>query len=232
MRLLKGGDMVSRRVSLRPAALILASLACSLSPQATPTATSTASPSPAPPTATATLAPPTATPLPSGSGPCRANSAGGVTTFTRPSFLAEVFSEVGLPPDTEITSRSPDGWLGFNPGVAQAANIGVFRQRWLPPDAVITLAGDCVSVPVEPWVPEPGVCYQMSMGPVEVHASADPASAVSHTLMVGEFVAILGRTPTGWLFVNGDQANTPGVVGFIPELEMNANGPCDAIPTV
>jgi len=48
----------------------------------------------------------------------------------------------------------------------------------------------------------------------------------------GEFVAVTGRTPTGWLFVNGDDGNVPGVVGFIAEMEMNASGPCDSIPTV
>jgi hypothetical protein len=213
------------------AALGLAALACSLSPTI---ATPTASPSPSPltPTETTTVLPPTVTPLPSGSGPCLANSSGEVTIYTRPSLLADIFSTVGLPPDTEITSRSADGWLGFDPGVAQAANIGVFRLRWIPPDAAVTLAGNCAGLPVEPWVPEPGACYEMVMGPVEVHASADPASAVSATLNVGDFAAILGRTATGWLFVNGDQANTPGVIGFIPELEMNASGPCDSIPTI
>jgi hypothetical protein len=72
----------------------------------------------------------------------------------------------------------------------------------------------------------------MSMGPVEVHPSADPASTVSHTLDVGEFVAVTGRTPTGWLFVNGDDGNVAGVVGFIAETEMNASGPCDLIPEI
>lgn len=131
-----------------------------------------------------------------------------------------------------ITARSGDGWLGFDPQKAQAANVGIFRVRWIAPDASITLSGDCAGVPVAAWVPQPGVCYEMVMGPVDVHASADPTSAVNATLKVGDFAAILGRTATGWLFVNGYQANTPGVVGFIPELEMNANGPCDSIPTV
>ena len=88
------------------------------------------------------------------------------------------------------------------------------------------------ALPVASAPPLP-VWLQLSDGTgAEVHTAADPASAVSTTLNVGDFVAILGRTATGWLFVNGDQANTPGVVGFIPELEMNANGPCDSIPTV
>ncbi|OGT27969.1 MAG: hypothetical protein A2Z17_06550 [Gammaproteobacteria bacterium RBG_16_66_13] len=131
-----------------------------------------------------------------------------------------------------ITSRSASGWLGFDPGVPQAANIGVFRQRWIPPDAAVTLTGNCAGLPVESWVPEPGACYEMVMGPVEVHTAADPASAVSHTLIVGEFVAVTGRTATGWLFVNGNDGNVSGVTGFIPELEMNANGPCDSIPVI
>ncbi len=209
--------------------LSLAALACGLGSTATPTLT----PSPAPPTDTATPpGPPTVTPLPSGSGPCLVTTSADVTTYTRPSLLADIFSTVSLPPDLEIASRSADGWLGFDPGVAQAANIGVFRLRWIPPEATFTLTGNCAGLPVEPWVPEPGACYEMVMGPVEVHASADPTSAVSATLNVGDFVAILGRTATGWLFVNGDQANTPGVIGFISELAMNANGPCDSIPVV
>lgn len=50
--------------------------------------------------------------------------------------------------------------------------------------------------------------------------------------MVGEFVSVTGRTPTGWLFVDGNDGNVPGVVGWIAELEMNVNGPCEAIPVV
>jgi hypothetical protein len=210
-------------------ALVLATLACSLSPTATPTITPP--PTVVPPTDTAVPLP-SVTPLPSGAGPCLATSAADVTIYTRPSVLADVFSTITLSTAVEITSLSADGWLGFDPGVAQAANIGVFRQRWIPPDAAVALEGNCAGLPVEAWVPAPGVCYQMSMGPVDVHAAADPTSAVSHTLAVGEFVSVTGRTATGWLFVNGDEGNVPGVIGFIAELEMNASGPCDSIPTV
>lgn len=214
-------------------------LACSLLPGAAPT-----SPPPLPATAAPTLAPPTeavstvpvapsATPLPAGTGPCQVVATAGFDVYARPSLLADVFGTFSTDfPAESIGSRTADGWLGFEPGVAQAANIGVFRLRWIPPVAPIELSGDCISVPVATWVPAPGICYQMSMGPVEVHAAADPASAVSHTLMIGEFAAITGRTGTGWLFVDGNDGNVAGVVGFIPELEMNANGPCDSIPVL
>lgn len=211
-------------------------LACSLPGLGSPTPvppTNLPPTVPPPPTETLppTIIPPTA--LPSGTGDCEPTAVSGFDVYTRPSLMADVFGTFspGFPP-VSITGRTADGWLGFDPGVAQAANIGVFRLRWIPPGAPITLSGDCASVPVEAWVPAPGVCYQMSMGPVEVHAAADPTSAVSHTLDVGEFVAVTGRTPTGWLFVNGDDGNVPGVIGFIAEVSMNASGPCELIPEI
>jgi len=227
-----------RRVLSTMAMLLVTGLACSLT--GTPAAPTTTS-SPTVPTDTATPSLPTDTPaptvapaptLPAGSGPCEADASVNLDIYTRPSLLADVFGTLGPGLTVSISGRTADGWLGFDPGVAQAANIGVFRLRWIPPGASVSLTGNCAGVPIESWVPAPGICYQMSMGPVEVHASADPGSAVSHTLIVGEFVAVTGRTATGWLFVNGNQGNVPGVIGFIPELEMNANGPCDSIPTV
>jgi len=225
------------RGSLAIAAVAAALLACNLPGQTTPTPIEpTSPPATAPPTITPLPAPPTAaspTDLPSGSCACRPTATTSFDVYSRPSLTADVFGRLTADfPPLSITGRTSDGWLGFDPGVAQAANIGVFRLRWIPPGSPITLSGDCASVPIEPWVPSPGVCYQMSMGPVEVHASADPASAVSHTLAVGEFVAVTGQTGTGWLFVDGNDGNVPGILGFIPQLDMNASGPCDAIPVM
>jgi hypothetical protein len=30
-----------------------------------------------------------------------------------------------------VAARSKGGWLGFDPGVTQAANVGLFRLRWV-----------------------------------------------------------------------------------------------------
>jgi hypothetical protein len=220
------------RVLSAMAILLVTGLACGLTgTPAVPTTTSSATV----PTDTATPSLPTDTPaptLPAGSGPCEADASVNLDVYTRPSLMADVFGTLGPGLTVSISGRTTDGWLGFDPGVAQAANIGVFRLRWIPPGASVGLTGNCAGVPIESWVPAPGVCYQMAMGPVEVHSAADPTSAVSHTLMVGEFVAVTGRTATGWLFVNGNDGNVPGVIGFIPEFEMNVTGPCDSIPTV
>lgn len=224
-------------LALAAALVLVAALACSILPG--PFATLEPTPPP-PPTSLPTIevvstipVPPTVIPLPTGTGACTPVATSAFDVYTRPSLMADVFGSLtpDFPP-VSIAGRTADGWLGFDPGVAQAANIGVFRLRWIPPGAPVSLSGDCASVPVEAWVPAPGVCFQMSMAPVEVHTAADPSSSVSHTLMVGEFVAVTGQTGTGWLFVNGNEGNVPGVVGYIPQLEMNANGPCEAIPVV
>ena len=202
-------------------AVLLAALACGLpGTQVAPTAT------PLPPT------PLPPTPLPSGGGPCMAGSAVGITTYTRPFYAADVFSTVGLEPAMGIGSRTADGWLGFDPAKAQAANIGIFRLRWIPPDAAVTLSGDCAGVPIADWVPQPGVCYEMVMGPTDVHASAEASSPVTATLNVEDFAAIQGSTASGWLLINGDEANAPGVAGYIAEQDANVNGPCDSIPSL
>jgi hypothetical protein len=185
-----------------------------------------------------TPVPPTDTPvvglpvLPTGSGPCVATSQESVITYTRPSYMAAGFSTEALSPPVVVESRTIDNWLGFNPQVAQAANIGIFRMRWIPPDAIIELSGDCVGVPVAEWVPEADICYEMVMSPVDVHAAADATSAVVAPLNVGDFAAVVGKTANGWLQVDGAQANAPAAVGYIPEAEANFSGDCSSLPTV
>jgi hypothetical protein len=231
-----GGKPMKRRIGCLVVAMALATLACTLPPllpTAAPPASATPVPSTLPPTDTPGPTPvPGDTPFPAGTGFCQAEAAVETTVFSRPYLLADVFGSLSPDLPIEISAMSSAGWLGFDPGVAQAANIGVFRLRWIAPGAGLILSGDCTAIPTEPWVPLYGVCYQMSMGPVEVHAAADPASAVNGMLDVGQFAAVLGRTPTGWLFVDGGQANTPGVTGFIAEVEMNASGPCESIPVI
>ena len=211
--------------------MALAAWACSFTGGGTPT------PAPLTTTASGTLvtltpAPPTPTALPGGSGPCEANMTTDVPAYTRPSLTADAFGVLSPGIPVTLSGRTADGWLGFDPAVAQAANIGVFRLRWIPPETELTLSGDCASVPVELWVPEPGVCYQMSMALVDVFNGPDSSEAATGVLDVGDFAAVDGRIASGWLLVNGFRANTPEVFGFIQDTDANLNGPCDSVPEI
>jgi len=127
---------------------------------------------------------------------------------------------------TVVDGQTASGWLGFDPGVAQAANIGPFRLRWIDPGNV-NLAGACGNLPVV-WAPPPGVCFDMPMEDVEVRAGPTTASTVLVILNVGEFAAVLGVNSTGWAKVDLGPGNTgSSAKGWIEQATLNMNGPCE-----
>ena len=175
--------------------------------------------------------------LPSGpggsaGGACSLNAREEVTIYQRPSTAADVFSTQPAGFSIDFSARTATGWLGFDPGIAQAANLGSFRLRWVPPDAR-TLSGACSSLPVV-WGPPPGICFDMPMGDTSVYEDPDASSPVEVVLHPGEFAAILGLTAGGdWAQVDLRPGNTGlNVVGWVDAGTLNVNGPCGGLPTV
>lgn len=191
------------------------------------------SPTPTPQTSE----PPTETPAPTETataeapGPCTFTAEAEVTIYTRPSTAAEVFATMPSGFETSIEARTAEGWIGFDPGVAQAANIGPFRMRWLAPESG-ALQGGCDDLPVL-WAPAPGVCFDMPMDDVQVLAQPETGATVVAVLHVGEFAAIAGVTEDSWAKVNLTPGNTGSTAtGWVPIGSLNMNGPCDSLPTV
>lgn len=58
-----------------------------------------------------------------------------LTAYYQPSTSAEVFGETGADLQAVAMARTADGWIGFDPGVAQADNQGLARLRWILPEA-------------------------------------------------------------------------------------------------
>ncbi|MGH2582040.1 MAG: SH3 domain-containing protein [Anaerolineales bacterium] len=171
-------------------------------------------------------------PWPDEGGDCFLLTAGPTTIYTRPSTEADVFSEVGAGFQATVTGRTADGWAGFDPGIAQAANIGPFRLRWVFFNDA-TFSGGCVDVS-EVWGPLPGHCYTMPMESVNVYEDADTSSDVLVTLEVEEFAAVTGLTGTGWAQVDLGPGNTGLTgIGWMEQGSLNLNGnTCDELPTV
>jgi hypothetical protein len=165
-------------------------------------------------------------------GPCDYTATADVTIYTRPSTSSDVFSTQPAGFSIQPTARTSTGWLGFEPGVAQAANIGSFRLRWLPPGSG-TKTGGCSSLPIV-WAPIAGICYDMPMSDTNVYASADTTSSVLFVLHLGEFAEVLGLTSSSdWAQVDLGPGNTGShVVGWVEASTLNMNGPCGSLPTV
>lgn len=171
----------------------------------------------------------TATPTP---GPCEIVAEEEVIVYQRPSLNADIFGTMDPGLRVLAEGRTADGWLGFEPGVAQAANVGIFRLRWVDGSSGVHLEGECDGVP-ELVGPPVGVCFTMPMEEVHVYAEPDLSSEVLATMTYGDYAAILGKTPDGWVKVDLSLGNIGlDVAGWIEEITLNLNGPCDDLPTV
>jgi hypothetical protein len=197
-------------------------LACSLTPTPTPT-----------PTFTPTLTPsPTSTPTPAPVGECMiVAAADGAIAYTRPSTESQEFAPMAYADfPTAVGARTADGWLGFDPHKAQAANIGIFRLRWVQA-AQVTTEGDCEAVEVVVG-PLPTVCYDMPMEDTPVYALPDTSSTLLATLVVEQYAAVLGPNAAGdWVKLDLSVGNS-GVnqQGWASAALLNVNGPCDSLP--
>jgi hypothetical protein len=170
--------------------------------------------------------PATATP----SVPCMGVANSDVTVYSRPSVEANVFGTLGSGEPITATSRSTEGWYGFDPGVAQAGNFGVFRLRWVPADADIDFTGDCDTLPIAP-VLSPTACYTMAPAEVLVYEAPAAVSALVVLLPSGGFAAVTGVNGDGWLQVDlNDSSDPQDAVGWVSPGDVNFNGPCEDLP--
>lgn len=209
--------------------LALVLMACQQTPAPAPTVGSP-EPTQAP---SASVPAPTPDPSPSAAGPCMITGADASTAAsTRPSLQADAFGslvDTGFP--IRVMAQTADGWWGFDPGVAQAANTGVFRNRWVQASQV-QVEGDCAAVPVVAG-PMPGVCFTMPMADTPVYAGTDTSSSVLITLVVDQYAAVLGTTSNGWAQVDLSQGNSGSAqTGWVTSNTLNFNGPCENLPAL
>lgn len=150
--------------------------------------------------------------------------------YQRPGLSAEVFFTAQPGETVQPLARTADGWLGFDPGIAQAANVGPFRLRWIAPDATV-LGGDCASLPIM-WGPPPGVCFFMPMADSNLHEQPDAGSALVTTIHEDEFAAVDDAMPDGWIHVDLAAGNTgQSHTGWVAPQEVNWNGACEGFPS-
>jgi hypothetical protein len=163
---------------------------------------------------------------------CTLSAISDVPAYFRPSTESGVFGTLSAGMSVEATACTADGWIGFEPGVAQAANTGIFRLRWVQDSANISLSGACAGLPIVEGPPA-GICFTMPMGDTPVYEEADPTSSLVTTLTVEEFAAVTGRTLDNWYRVDLVIGNTSSNrAGWMEGAAINLNGPCDDLPVI
>ena len=65
-----------------------------------------------------------------------------LTVYRLPDSASDVFGTLPAGDTYDILARTTEGWVGFDPGVAQAGNIGLAHHRWVLIN--ITLSNSCL----------------------------------------------------------------------------------------
>lgn len=199
---------------------ILLTTAPTLVPTIVPTAIPTAAPTAVPPTE---MAPP---------ANCLLTARTDVTVYQRASAAANQFGVLAAGEVVQVTMRTDTGWLGFDPATAQAANVGVFRLRWIAPDADVAREGGCSDLPVAASV-SPTACYFMAMMDTAVYTAPDASSTVLTTIPRGGYTAVTGQTTAGWYQLDlQDGSLAQAGSGWLNPIDGNFNGTCDSLPDV
>lgn len=76
-------------------------------------------------------------------GPCSLTTNTAITVYRLPDGSSDLFGTMSPGETYEALARTADGWVGFDPGVAQAGNIGLAHHRWIQLNA--SLSSSCLS---------------------------------------------------------------------------------------
>jgi len=76
-------------------------------------------------------------------GPCTFTPNTSVTAYRLPDDTSDVFGVMPSADAYKALARTAEGWVGFDPGIAQAGNIGLAHHRWIQLN--VTLSSSCLS---------------------------------------------------------------------------------------
>ena len=153
------------------------------------------------------------------------------TLYTRPNKESDEFGQI-TPVDVGVIAggKTLDGWIGFEPGVAQAPNVGPFRLRYIPPNSSVTLVGNCNALPVVPNL-SPKQCFVMTQVDIPIYKDATSTSPVVATMHFGDYIEAVGKKgKSSNLFYKvastfGSLAS--GTVGYVSSATVDFNGACN-----
>lgn len=168
------------------------------------------------------------TPTPSdspSSDPCRFEASRQYPAYNFPSTSAPVFGYLSTGDEVFPTHRTANGFYGFDPGVAQAGNVGVFRLRWILKTSYIPSSGNCSALPIV-FGPMAEICYVVLDADTPLYTSDDSSSAVVGNLDQGDYVMQLS-SGTSWVNVDLNVGSEQlDITGWIPRNLVIYQGAC------
>lgn len=152
-----------------------------------------------------------------------------INVLTRPDSSAMLMVRLAPGDQVVLSGRTIDGWLGFDPGVAQAANIGSFRLRWIPGYTRYVIDGELSTVPVV-WGPRAGITYAMIYQTLPLYSKPDSNSAVVDSVPSFSAAGVVLRTEDWYLLDLSIGPLGQDIEGWIRAADISVNGDLDTIP--
>jgi len=157
---------------------------------------------------------------------CKFEALGGSPIYQYPNTSAPVISRFSTGEKVFPTHRTPNGFYGFDPGVAQAGSAGIFQLRWFLKTSYVPSTGDCNQLPVVIG-PMAEICYVFLNSDTPLYSSGSLSSTTIGSLNAGDYVMHLDMNAS-WekvdLNVGSEQLN---IVGWVPRDLTIAIGACE-----
>lgn len=159
-----------------------------------------------------------------------------MTVYMRPSRDADVFGTLTIQDKPTVGGKTDDGWIGFDPGVAQAPNVGPFRLRYIQPNGPYTLQGNCSYIPHVVTL-QAKTCFIMTQTDTPIYAAPDTSASIIATMHYADYISAVAKKNSGkenWIKVDskGGSITTPvtGWVDMAKGGDFNGSS-CGALPT-
>ncbi|MBN1434314.1 hypothetical protein JW921_06095 [Candidatus Fermentibacterales bacterium] len=161
-----------------------------------------------------------------------ATALGETRVYMRPGEESDPFGLLSPGESVLLVAATHDGWLGLDPGVAQADNVGELRLRWIPPGSPVEASGSLDDLPFV-WAPSPRATYCMCHDSLRLYEMPESSAVVFCTLSPGAIARVLGRIERGWLLLGGGDANRGSFVqAWTPLAGVSINGLLDTVPVL
>ena len=170
-------------------------------------------------------------------GICTGHTQGQVTLYSRPSTKSSVFGIADPSQNLQFVGKTEDAsFYGFEPGTAQAANVGPFRLRYVrATDIIFDEKSDCSRVSVVPTVLATA-CYVMFQEGGVVRSAPTTSSDVGTSFYSGDYIPVIAQTSgsTYWMHVKSGVSDSSIIAdGWVSGTYANFSGAsCEKIPIV
>lgn len=154
---------------------------------------------------------------------CEAVATRAATIYQRPGTSAAKFGQLTSGEKVTLAARTADGWVGFDPATAQAANVGIFRLRWVrATDAFGPTDQQCATLPLVQA--PPAECLLMATHPVVVRSRAAADASSLSTIPTGSYARVRPQQTTkGWTEIEVPGQAAPG---YVAAADVDLSGPC------